>query len=530
MGNADSKASVSGASSSCGSAPTSPTAIGAPLSSRPTLTPEDVAALPLIPHYVYACLAEHCYMEPDRRPLPAGWRVLMTAEETRLDREGYFAVAFINERLRHCIIAERGTQDALGLRAGVWMYFDEPTIQCYLAEQFSKLVRLRLSLTDSAAADSGLAPYFVSYTGHSLGAVLAACRACAEHTYAITFESPGCRAFVEKTMHPFRADDADIITYQRAPNPINTLKPQMGYLVMLPYADPPPALAGNASAVAAAAGSVAGGVLGGVAGSEAGSGGVSTHALSNNTVGSAIDERRAAAAAAAGGSASTTAAVVPASTRTKLSLPSFPSPQEYLRNKILTQTFPEIQIYLTKLEPVMRELFNTTQQHHSIRSIVSNFEGAAEGGEERRRQDVIMAWPSHIMQFLEVFNIVKAMDEPANQDPNVRTAYRELLNRLYHVKERPRNKLPLRFLNRDSQKILKIWAVLRPDQLAKIPLAPIDRRALNSASIESHSMVSNILTAFQMKQYLALLVARPEVSCFLDNFSGDLGSTSTSKL
>lgn len=462
------------------------------------LTLDDVRNVPLVPHFVYALLSEHVYNDPDRRPLPPDWSVLMTCAEVDLDREGYFAVAYVNKRLRHCIIAERGTSDALGIRAGVWMYFDEPTIQFSLAEQFSKLVRLRLSLTQQTEVVEGnpqqlhsrgpstvLQPYLISYTGHSLGAVLAACRACAEHTYAITFESPGCKTFVEKTMHPFRADDVDIITYLRSPNPINTLKPQCGYLVQLPYV---PAMTPSAA-------------------------GATRPTSSSAATGGA-------SAAAANASLSTTVA-----SSLKFSLPTLPSPQEYLKNRFIAGS-PEIQQYLNKIEPMLKELLEHTQQIHSIHSIVSNFEIE----DEPTGQDVVLVWPSHIMQFLEYYNITKAMEDPNNQSPNVYAAYDSLLQRLYLTAKRPKSRMPLRFLRKDAQKLVRMWSILKPEQKKEFPLLPLEVKALNTTSIHGENMQTSVLTAFQMKQYLSIMLARDEVKVFLDKYAFDLVEGKASKL
>eukprot|EP00758_Cryptobia_borreli_P009703 Tbor_TRINITY_DN5501_c9_g1::TRINITY_DN5501_c9_g1_i1::g.13560::m.13560 len=428
---------------------------------RPMLTPEEVCTLPLVSHYVYACLADHVYQDPDRRPLPAGWTEFIACDALSLEREGYYSAAFVNHKLRHCIIAEKGTSDAQGFRAGVWMYFDEPTIQFSLAEQFSKLVRLRLLLT---IKDWESSPYFISYTGHSLGAVLAATRAVAEHTYAITFESPGCRTFVDKTMHPFKADDADIITYQRSPNPINTLRPQCGYLVQLPY-------------------------------------------CSSSVVPRQQDNA--------------------VTSRAKRLTFQIPSPQHYLRSKLLERGMPELQQYLTTLEPIIKELLDHTQQQHSITSIVDQFEEE----EEPLNQELILQWPTHFMQFVEYFNITKALEDPSNQNPNTLGAYKSMLSKLYLVCKRERNRISLRHLSIDSKRLLRIWPLLTDAQIAESPLTYLEQRVLNTAEVHEDSfMISDVLTAFQMKQFLSLLVAREAVVAFLSKLYGSSNNVPRSKL
>lgn len=434
----------------------------------------DLPALAVVTHLEYALMALHVYNEPDRRPLPPDWTVLMDCADVKLDKEGYFATAYVNDRLRKCVIAERGTADALGIRAGIWMYFDEPTIQFALAEQFSKLVRLRLQI--SREADDGEQPYIVSYTGHSLGGVIAACRACAEHTYAVTFEMPGCRKFVEQTMHPFSANDVDIVTYLRQPNPINSLRPHCGYLVQLPYTD----AARDAQLDAAATDSAA----------------------------QAKDKAKKDA----------TASVA----RRALALPSFSlaSPQEYLRSKLLERSIPELQTYLTKVEPVIRELLDRTQQFHSILGIVADLEASQKRGNANVGQDVVLVWPSHLMQFLEYFNTLREMEKPENQDANVYAAFQSLLQRLYLTEARPKHKMPLKFLNRDSQRLLAAFRLrhhpARAAEFSTAGLRDVDVRALESLTVDADNVVSAVLTGLEAKQYLADVAMRPRVRNMLD--------------
>lgn len=155
--------------------------------------------------------------------LPVGWTVFLHCKEVELERDGFCAVAYINRDQRLCIIAFRGTASLLGLRAGIWMFFQELSIQFFLAEQFSKVVREKLALdfdsegnecSESSIADFSLrnsiaeeqdgswvslpAGYHLSYTGHSLGAVMASVRAVDEGVPAVTFESPGCHGFIER--------------------------------------------------------------------------------------------------------------------------------------------------------------------------------------------------------------------------------------------------------------------------------------------------------------------------------------------
>ncbi|KEG11304.1 hypothetical protein DQ04_02751020 [Trypanosoma grayi] len=418
------------------------------LKQRLVLKPEDIPSLPLVSHYVYALFSLQVYGHPNTPPPPASWQVLLTATDLHLDKEGYFAAAYINEGLRHCIIAQRGTTNALSLRAGVWTYFDERTIQFSLARQFSKQVRLHLSVTRGETPE-----WFISYTGHSFGAVLAACRAVEEHTHAVTFESPGCKNFIEKTMSPFKAEDVDIITYLRAPNPINTLRPQCGYIVQMPFA--------------------------------------AEHSTS-------LQPRVASSS--------------------MLRLPSIPTPQEFIRGQLPRVVgIPDLQQYVGKIEPLLREMLEHTQQVHAMLSIINHFKGDNEPSNE----EVVLRWPSNLMQFLEYYNAKKALEDPANQQLNLTAAYESLIRDLYVTAERPRNSLPLRFLNKDSLKLLWLWSQDNVINRTKLPLTMMDQKVLNTTTVEDGCMCTSVLTAFQTKQYLSHLVFRPEIRKILDKLEFD---------
>ncbi|ORC90257.1 uncharacterized protein TM35_000093070 [Trypanosoma theileri] len=427
------------------------------LKKRPLLTSEDIPSLPIVSHRIYAHLALHVYEHPNTPKLPTAWTVFLSAKDLNLDKEGYFAVAYVNHELRHCIIAQRGTTNALGMRTGVWTYFDERTIQFSLAQQFSKQVRSYLGLTLGETPE-----WFVSYTGHSLGAVLAACRAVEEQTYAITFESPGCKTFIEKTMSPLKIEDADIITYLRTPNPINSLRPHCGYIVQIPF--------------------------------ESGD----KNPLQPRVVSSSM-----------------------------LRLPSIPTPQEFIRGKLPRVVgIPDIQLYVGKIEPLLREMLEDTQQIHAMIGIFNHFKES----DEPSNETVVLRWPSNIMQFLEYYNAKKALEDPLNQQVNISAAYESLVRDLYLTAERPKNSLPLHFLNKHSLKLLRLWSRDDSVLLGKIPLTLMDRKVLNNTTIEDGCMCTSVLTAFQTKQYLSLLVFRPSIRKVLDQLVFDPLLENRSKL
>ena len=81
----------------------------------------------------------------------------------------------------------------------------------------------------------------VSFTGHSLGAILAELTAAKYRSPAVTFDSPGS----EDLMNEFTTDDKEyanehIIMYNAAPNLVNTLAEHMGVVYRVyPYYETP---------------------------------------------------------------------------------------------------------------------------------------------------------------------------------------------------------------------------------------------------------------------------------------------------
>ncbi|CBH10144.1 hypothetical protein, conserved [Trypanosoma brucei gambiense DAL972] len=412
-------------------------------SSLSKLTPDEVPSLPLVSHYVYALLSLHVYGIADAPPLPKPWNLHLTAAELGLDKDGYFAASYINEELRHCIIAHRGTADALSLRSGVWYYFNERTILFSLAQQFSKQVRIHLSATKG----EGEGEWFISYTGHSLGAVLAACRAVEDRAPAITFESPGCKLFIENTLYQHKADDGDIITYLREPNPINTLRPHCGYIVQL-------------------------------------------HPIQDDAV-----------AAQAG-----------AAVASKPRLAAIFNAQEAVRGLFQRAAgIPDIQHYLGKIEPLIREMVEHTQQAHSMSSVLRHFKE-----NEEPLAYAVLRWPENALQFMEFYNAKKVLEVRENTQQNLVAAYESLIRTMYVVVEHPKNSLPLRYLSKDALKLLRLWSRESPSKLARMPFTEMDHKVLNTIIIEDGCMRTSVLTAFQAKQYISLIVFKPEIRQVLD--------------
>ena len=437
------------------------------------LTKSEVEHLPVVPHYVYACLSEHVYGDAMGRALPKGWEVFISCDEVHLDREGYGGTAYYNEELHHIVIAQRGTIDAAGLRAGVWVYFDEPTIQFTLSAEFSKVVRLKANLVHP------MSDVTISYTGHSLGGVLATCRAIAEQTYGIVFETPGCKGFVERITHPFRYNDADVIVYVRPPNTINSLKPQVGYIVQLPPQGYIP---------------------------------------TDKEIASESAQKK-------------IAQMLPT-----LQLPDVTG---FLGKKIIERSVPELYEYLSKVEPVVREIFDQTQQFHSIHNIVPLYENS-DGAYCEPDCELVDRWPTHLMQFFEYFSAQQSLEKIADDQPHLRVAYEELLRKIYVTKKRDDHHLPIAWVNDDSRELLQLWESRNNPTANRDPhlktliqrLSLTDKRVLASCIVDRDVLkTSGFITSFQVKQYLFLLTRRPPIADVLSLMSfNKVGDDLKSKL
>eukprot|EP01064_Diplonema_japonicum_P013343 TRINITY_DN20887_c0_g1_i1.p1 TRINITY_DN20887_c0_g1~~TRINITY_DN20887_c0_g1_i1.p1 ORF type:complete len:469 (+),score=44.13 TRINITY_DN20887_c0_g1_i1:41-1408(+) len=414
------------------------------------LTEEESWALPIVAHYDYALMAEHVYGDTGRS-LPKGWDIFMDCSEVHLNREGFHATAYINTNKQHIVIAERGTIDAAGLRAGIWVYFDEPTIQFMLSEQFSKIVRLKMALQHKTE-------FTVSYTGHSLGGVLATCRAVAEHTFGVVFETPGCQGFVERIMHPFRFDHPDVIIYVRPPNTINSLKTQVGHVVQLPPKEYQP--------------------------------------IANAEAEENIQKK--------------IAQMLPSL--------SFPSVGEFMGKKILERSVPELYDYVSKIEPYVRDLFDETQQVHSIHNIVPLFEDE-KGCYCEPESENVLVWPSHLMQFAEYHSALRGLEETSEGEPHLKAAYESLLAKIYATKKRNRYEIQASWLDPESLKLLGWWCELpkqvRSSGTLPVALSHLDKRVLCSAKLSRETVLATGCTAFQLKQYLFILSRKPAVRSFI---------------
>ncbi|CCW59691.1 unnamed protein product [Phytomonas sp. EM1] len=487
---------------------------------RPTLSAEDIPSLHIVPHVIYATLSAHVYNDVQHiTPLPDGWEVFRTCASYNLDREGFFAIAYLHYSHRRCIIAERGTSEVLGLRAGVWVYFEKPTIQFYLAEQFSKQVSVDLSMVYDDDR------WHISYTGHSLGAVIAAHRAVEEKTFAITFESPGAQEFISKISR-HHTIDSNIVTYLRGPNPINTLRPQCGYLLMIPT---PPVQLSNSSLIlfspphSDTTGLVCDEISS--ARSDLAKQSTTPPSTSRPTVTTGLVQSRDRAAAPCSTSPATMSVVPPPAapvsaarlflnSTSRFRIPSI-RPQEYLRDYMLSGVgfgIPELQQYVSKVEPMVRVMLERTQQVHAVHSIMEYFLRG-----DRTREKEILRWPEHLMQFMEYCNTTRALEDPDNQKPHVNAAYRGLLQHLYQVRPRRRDRIAIDYVNSESVKLVRLWWAWEPVKRVTLPFTLTEHKALNSIQIEDGFLISNVpaFSALEAKQFLDTVITRSDVKVIL---------------
>ena len=200
--------------------------------------------------YVYALLADLSYNDPAQGYTQAedlGWAPLATSNPTTDDDFGYFGVAFVNRATREIVIAHRGTNqlfghdfdDDFGLLDGL---ANNNVPQQYGSAGIRDVdnIGARKFIDDvhqKIALNSSIQDFTVSYTGHSLGAVLAELSAAQDRLTAVTFDSPGSLSIMQ--MHPEYGfnPNVPIVSYLAHPNIVNTINSHAGtlYTVNPPY-------------------------------------------------------------------------------------------------------------------------------------------------------------------------------------------------------------------------------------------------------------------------------------------------------
>jgi hypothetical protein len=129
-----------------------------------------------------------------------------------------------------------GSDEKIASKIGVvetdlLFYFEKVTKQFAFADLFYS--RLKETLKKQKIDFDG---YKCSYTGHSLGAILAEVMAWQNNkSKAVTFESPGTKKFIENLEkgNVFNFKGFKITSYLSAPNVVNTAKPHVGTLIRI---------------------------------------------------------------------------------------------------------------------------------------------------------------------------------------------------------------------------------------------------------------------------------------------------------
>lgn len=193
-------------------------------------------------HYEYALFSLEIYRNlgdnlllPTGR-IPEGWRSYMDSP-AELNTNGYFGGAYINDDNSTIVIAHRGTDDGYDLA-------NDATLAIISAiSQFSNSAVPFINLVQNKLTLDALSPQ-ITYTGHSLGAALAELSSAYDNVAAITFDSPGIAPVISDMvtagqLPPDALINANnnVITYNAAPNLVNTLNPHVGklYRVYPPY-------------------------------------------------------------------------------------------------------------------------------------------------------------------------------------------------------------------------------------------------------------------------------------------------------
>ncbi len=199
-------------------------------------------------HYEYAVMSREVYNKDGGTP-PDGW----TVRKPYYPKNYWGLGVAIYQKGRiasEYVIAFRGTHSLLkNAAADIGLFFgqippgtfDDKMIADHRREAGHLRTILEGILIYIKTFGSGAN---VSYTGHSLGGCMAEIRACHENKKAVTFDSPGCEALLERPqiewgngnsrcyLSPWRVEP-NITSYLSAPNPINTLHKHVGTKIRL---------------------------------------------------------------------------------------------------------------------------------------------------------------------------------------------------------------------------------------------------------------------------------------------------------
>jgi len=184
-------------------------------------------------HYECAIASLAVYQDPtDIIPSLTEWQSFRTSDTYDLSNYGYFGAAYLKDDTipKQLMIAHRGTDGGFDLLNDALLFFDAVPWQfTNNALPFIEHVKYDLGIS--------LSHYQITYTGHSLGAALAEISAAYDSTSAVTFDSPGTVSIMNTMVQngvlsetALISIDSNVITYNTAPNLINTLNSHVGKL------------------------------------------------------------------------------------------------------------------------------------------------------------------------------------------------------------------------------------------------------------------------------------------------------------
>lgn len=182
--------------------------------------------------YDYALMSLDVYQNPtDNVVLPSNWSPLLHSPGY-LNNDGYYGIAYINLNSKKLVIAHRGTDDLYDVDDDAALFLQSATSQFVDSVQ-PFIQQVKSFLTDHA--DAYGTGYQLSFTGHSLGAALAELSVAQENVPGVTFDSPGTLPIINNMLgdgllptNALQAADTNIITYNAAPNLVNTLNVHIG--------------------------------------------------------------------------------------------------------------------------------------------------------------------------------------------------------------------------------------------------------------------------------------------------------------
>lgn len=183
-------------------------------------------------HYIYAVLSNNIYNNSkEMKALPSEWKLVSSST---LGDQNFYAASYINESQKKIIIAFRGTVTL------------ENKVQEDIAIFLNKIPPLFMSraipFVDTVIASTArqYTGFDVSFTGHSLGAILAELCAAKYTRSAVTFESLGTREMIDdmarKDQLPRDAPikvEKNIFSYQAAISLINRINGYLGTRIRL---------------------------------------------------------------------------------------------------------------------------------------------------------------------------------------------------------------------------------------------------------------------------------------------------------